>query len=80
MINDLIRNYPQTHAETVDYYTVSQRDSETHALQNGNLERHEVSKVEDRDQCQICCKYQRPSAAFCTCGSTLQGIAEQVKT
>ena len=47
MINELINNY-------------SHRDSETCALQNGNLERREVSKIEDRVQCQICFKYQRP--------------------
>ena len=33
-------------AEKVDYYPVSWRDSENHALQNGNLGRHEVLKIE----------------------------------
>ena len=48
MINDLIKNYSKKHAEKVDYFPVSHRDSETHALRDGNLERHEVSKTEDR--------------------------------
>ena len=42
MINDLIKNYSQKNAEKVYYCCVPHRDSETHALQNGNLERHEV--------------------------------------
>ena len=78
MINDLIKNCSQNNAESVDYFRVSRRGSETHALQNGNLERLEVFKIEDRVQCQVCFKYQRPGATFCTCGSMLQGISEEV--
>ena len=51
---DLINNSAQTHAARVDYYPVSHQDSEFHAEQNGNLQRHEVSMIEDRVQCQIC--------------------------
>ena len=47
---------------------VSHRDSETHARQNGNLERREVSKIEDRVRCQICSNYQRPGETCCTFG------------
>ena len=36
-INDVTKNHSQTNAE-VDYYPFPHRDSETHALQNGNLE------------------------------------------
>ena len=48
MIADLINNYAQTKTEHVEYYPVSRHDSEIHAEQNGNMERHEVSKIEDR--------------------------------
>ena len=60
MVIDLIKKYSKTHTEKDDYYFVSHRDSETHALQNRHLERHEVSTLEDRVPCQICFKYQRP--------------------
>ena len=30
----------------------------------GNLERHEVLKIEDRGQCQTCLEYQRPGEIF----------------
>ena len=36
------------------------------------------SKIGDRVQCQIYFKYQRPGETFCTCGSILQGITEEV--
>ena len=57
----------------------SHRHSESHALQNGNLERHEVSKIEDRVHCQICFKYLKASETFCTCARMLQGVTEEVK-
>ena len=66
--------------DKVDYYPVSHQDSETHAGQNGNLERHEVSKIEDRVQCQICLRYQRPGETYCGCGRMLLGITDEVKT
>ena len=53
MISDLIKIFSQKNAEKVDYFPVSHRDPETHALQNGNLKGHEISKIEDRVQCQI---------------------------
>ena len=53
--------------------------SENHALQNRNLERYEVLKIEDRVQCLTCFKYQRPGETFCTSGSILQGITAKVK-
>ena len=56
MINDLIMNYSQRNAEKVDYDPVSHRDSETHAPQNGNLERHEV--VKDRTSCSMSNMFQ----------------------
>ena len=46
----------------IDYYTVPQRDSENHAMQNGNLDRHEVLKIEDRVQCHTGFRYQRPDS------------------
>ena len=48
MINDVIKNQSLTNAARVGYNPVSHRDSEMHAEQNGNLERHLVSKLEDR--------------------------------
>ena len=76
---DLINNYAQKKTEHVEYYPVSHDVSEVHAKQNGNLERHEVSKIEDRVQCQRCQRYQRPGETFCGCGRMLQGITEEVK-
>ena len=51
-------------SEQVDYYLVSHRDVEIHAAQIGNLEWHEVSKIEDRVQCHICFQYRRPGQTF----------------
>ena len=79
MINDLIKNYSKKHAEKVDYFPVSHRDSETHALRDGNLERHEVSKTEDRVRWPMCFKYQGPGETFWTCGRKLHGITQEVK-
>ena len=59
-IYDLIKNYSHKKTKVDCYFPVSHRDSGTHVLQNGNLERHKVSKIEDRAQCQLCFKYQRP--------------------
>ena len=64
--------------EPVGYYPVSHNDSEIHAEQNGNLERHEISKVEGRVQCQRCQRNQRPGGTLCGCSRMLQGIAEEV--
>ena len=47
--------------------------------QNGNLERHEVFKIEDRAQCQTCFKYQILGETFCFCGSSPQSITAEVK-
>ena len=79
MRNDLSKNYSQKNADKVDYYPAPNRDSETRAPQNCNLERHEVSKIADRVRCQFCFTYQRPRDNFFSCGSTLQGITEEVK-
>ena len=57
MIADLIKNCAQEKTEKVEYYPVSHQDSEMHAEQNGNLERHEVSKIEHCVQCQKCSRY-----------------------
>ena len=54
LIAYLMKNYAQKNTETVEYYPMSQHDSEFHAFQNGNLERHEVSEIEDRVQCRRC--------------------------
>ena len=59
IINDVIENNSQTNAANVDYNPVSHRDSEIHVEQHGNLGRHEVSKIEDRVQCQVCFQYQK---------------------
>ena len=42
MINDQIQKYSHENAARVDYYSVSHRDSQIHAEQNGNLERHKI--------------------------------------
>ena len=47
-----MKNDSQKNAVRVNYHFVSHRVSEIHAEQNGNLERHEVSQIEDRVQCQ----------------------------
>ena len=65
-IADLRKNYSQEISGTIDYYPVAHRDSEINAQQNGNLELHEVSKIEDRVQCQIFLRYQRPGKTCCT--------------
>ena len=54
-------------------------DSETHALENGNVERHVPLTIEDRVQRHICFEYRRPGETICTCGSMLQGIPEEIK-
>ena len=46
---------------------MSHHDSEIHALQNGNLERHEVW-IEDRVQCRRCLRYHRPGETCCGYG------------
>ena len=48
----VIKNYAQEKTNTVKYYPVAHHDSEIHAEQNGNLERHAVSKIEDCVRCQ----------------------------
>ena len=58
MLNDLIKIYSQKNAEKVDYYPVTHRDSEIHAEQSGNLERHEVSKIVDLVQSKMCFRSQ----------------------
>ena len=58
---------------------VSHNGSEIHAEENGNLERREVSKIEDRVQCQMCLRHSRPGETFCTSRSLQQGITEEVK-
>ena len=67
MIADLIKNYAlEKTQKKVVYNPVSHQDSANHAEQDGNLKRHEVSKIEDRVQCQKCLRYQRPGETFCT--------------
>ena len=48
LIADVINYCAQKKTETVEYCLVSHHDSEIHAAENGNLERHEASKIEDR--------------------------------
>ena len=43
------------------------------------LERHEISKIEDRVQCQRCLRYHRPGKVFCGYGLMLHGITKEVK-
>ena len=50
-----------------------------HAEHNGNMERHEVSKIEDRVQCRRCPRNSRPGETLCGCGRVLQGITEEVR-
>ena len=64
--------------EDVEYDPVSLNDLEIHAEGNDNLERHEVSKIEDRVQCQKCLRYSRPGESSCGCGRMLQGIMDEV--
>ena len=64
MITDLINNYPQ---------------KMQHTIQKGNLERHEVSKIEDRVQCQKCFKYQRPGETFVLVNACYKAFTEEVK-
>ena len=53
---------PDTEDETAENISCG---SETHAEQNGNLERHEVSKIEDRVQCPNCSRYLRFGETIC---------------
>ena len=79
LIAYLMKNYAQKKTETVEYYPMSQHDSEIHAIQNGNLERHEVSEIEDRVQCRRCLRYHRPGETCCGYGRFLQCITEKAK-
>ena len=54
LVADLINNFAQKKTEHDEDYPVSHDDSEIHAERNGNLERHEASKIEDRAQCRRC--------------------------
>ena len=51
MFVDLIKNNAQEQTEDVEYCPVSRNDSEIHAEQNGNLERHDTFK--DRGSCAM---------------------------
>ena len=64
-------------SENVECYLVSYYGPEIHAEQSGNLERREVSKIEDRVPCQRCPR-KGPGETFCGCGSLLQGITKKV--
>ena len=64
MITDLIKNY--TTKERDDFYPLLHRDLDSHAEQNGKLERNEVSKIEDRVQCQRCSRSPRQGETCCT--------------
>ena len=80
LVADLIKNYSRKQTEHVEYYPVSHDDSETHAEQNGNLERLEVSKIEDRVQRQTCLDIPETKRNIsCGCGRMLHGITEKVK-
>ena len=70
LIADLINNYAQQKTATVEYFFGSHNDLEIRAEHNGNLERPEVSKIEDGVCCQRRCKYQRSCATIC-CGRML---------
>ena len=58
---------------------MSHHGSEIHAEQNGNLERHVVSEIEDRVQYRRCFRYHRPAETCCGYGRLLQCITEKVK-
>ena len=53
MLNGLINNYAQKKKQESITILVSHRYPEIHAEEIGNLEQHEVLKIEDRVQCQI---------------------------
>ena len=68
MSNDLISKF-QRRMQTTSIDTLYHMwDSETHALENGNVERHVPLTIEDRVQCQMCFEYRRPGETICTCG------------
>ena len=46
------------------------------AEQNGDLERHEVSKIEDHVQCQMCSRNPIFCKTVCGCGRVLHGIRQ----
>ena len=71
MINDLIKHYSLKNANRIFYNLVSHRDSQNHAGINGNVERHDVSQIEDRVQFTICLKYKRQGETCCTSGRML---------
>ena len=79
LVADLLKNYAHKKKKHVDHYPVSRYDSEIHAEQSGNLERHEVSTIDDRVRCRRCPRYQGPSQSVCDSGRMLQGITEEVK-
>ena len=61
IIADSIKNYAREKNEKVENYLVSHQDSEIHAEQNGSLERHEASKIEDRVSCPKCLGHSEQS-------------------
>ena len=79
LIADVTKNCAQKKAEHVEYYPVTYNDSENHAEEKCNLERHAVSLIEDRVQCPKCLRYWRPGETFCGCGLLLQGITDELK-
>ena len=79
MIVEVINHYAQEKTGHVEYYPGAHDDSEIHAEQNGNLERHEISKIEDRVRCRRFLRYSRPSETFSRCGRMLQGTTDQVE-
>ena len=79
LIADLIINYAQKKTEHVEYYPVSHNDSEIHAEQNGNLKRHEISKIEGRVQCRRCLRYSRPGETFLRLWTYVASTTDEIK-
>ena len=76
LMADLIKDFEQTKTANVECYPVSRQDSDIHAEQNDNLERHEV--FEDLLQCRRCVRSSRRGETFCGCGRVL-GITDAAR-
>ena len=65
--------------QKIEHNHASHPDSEIRDEQTATLERHEMSKMEDRVQCPKWCRYSRPVETCCGCGRMLQGLTKEVK-
>ena len=66
----LIANLIKNHAK-------QETEDEIHAAQTGNLDRHDVFKIEERLQCRRCLKYSKPGETYCGCGCIFAGHHQQ---